>query len=503
MVRIRTKLVAAILAISVFFELMIIMSYIASLSVSDSFDEISDQSVPQINALQQMKIDSLVIYSRTVEFTVEDNQEERAEYLEEIDQAKDNFAVAYQRYSLLQENKSQEPNGATIMDDWNRFAAGSDNLIQLVQEGASEEAIKEERESLEQVQKELESTVDWVLDTELARNRALKSSVGNLEDSLFAMILIVLAGSVMVATGLGLLVSHRISEPLMQLKNSVTELARGNYETKITRVSNDEIGDLATHFERMKGELKEKDRMQNEFIMMASHELRTPIQPILGFTELALKEQIESQDALRKIRNEALRLKRLADDILDVTRIEGGKMTYNLENVNIKKLLKEVIRSFEFSIPSGISIVSDLPAGDEFVKGDKERLRQAFSNILNNAIKFTRAGEITVKCTKLADSGKLEIKISDKGTGIPPDVLPRLFGKFVTEDTGGRNKHGTGLGLFITKVIIEDHGGEIRADNNGQNAGATFTVVLPVSTETLNPQNFRSYTLSRSPYLSS
>jgi signal transduction histidine kinase len=247
------------------------------------------------------------------------------------------------------------------------------------------------------------------------------------------------------------------------------------------KVHDDELGDLATHFERMKGELREKDKMQNEFIMVASHELRTPIQPILGLADLALKGRMETEDALKKIRNEATRLKRLADDILDVTRIEGGKMTYNMENVNVKDLLEGVIQSFSPSIPAEVSIVSDLSAADAFVKADRERLEQAFSNILGNAIKFTHAGKIKISCAKL-ESEKLEIRISDAGTGIPPEILPRLFEKFVTKDIGGNNRHGTGLGLFITRAIVQAHGGQIMADNQ-KTGGATFTVVLPASVQ--------------------
>jgi signal transduction histidine kinase len=476
MIKIRTKLVATFLAISVFFGLMIIGVYITSRTAADSFNELNDQSVPRINALDQMKFDSLVIYSRAVEFTVEEDQEELQDYLDEINQAKDDFANAYQKYSLAE----GEPDSA-VLKDWNEFVSNSDELVQLVQSGtASEEAIETGREKLEQSQEKFESTINQILDVEFEHNLALKASVSSMERSLFIVILAALAAAVVFAAGLGLLVSYRISRPLMQLKDSVTELARGNYEARILQVADDdEIRDLATHFEKMKGELREKDKMQNEFIMVASHELRTPIQPILGLADLALKGHMETKDALKKIRNEAMRLRHLADDILDVTRIEGGKMTYKMENVNVKDLLEGVIQSFSPSIAASVSIVMDLTAADLFVKADKERLEQAFSNILGNAIKFTQAGKIKISCAK-SEYEKLEIKISDAGTGIPPEILPRLFEKFVTKDIGGNNKHGTGLGLFITRAIVQAHGGQIIAENQ-KAGGATFTIVLPVS----------------------
>lgn len=482
MITIRKKLIATFLVISLFVGIMVVAVYDAGRNVADSFHELNDESVSRINALHQMKIDSLVVYARAVESTVEDNQEELPEYIEEMREAQDDFAVTYGVYSRALPNGGSIGPDPLIMANWNVFASNSNALIDLVlAETANRDEIHETRENLEHSQEKFESTIDENLNSELAHNQVLTVRVDDMERSLFALILVVLASSVMFATGLGSLVSYRISKPLMQLKSSVMELAKGNYEAKLMKVSNDEFGDLAANFERMKGELQEKDKMQNEFIMVASHELRTPIQPILGFAELALKGKIATPQALQKILEEARRLKRLADDILDVSQIEGGKMICKMEDVYINDVIEGVIQSFSPVVPAGVSITADLSPIDGFLKGDTERLRQAFSNILDNAIKFTKAGNITVNCSKLKDSDKLEIRISNEGNGIPPEILPRLFGKFVAKDIDGRNKHGTGLGLFITKAIIEGHAGQIRADNNDR--GATFTIVFPALTQ--------------------
>ena len=478
MISIRTKLVATFLVISIFVGIMVIAVYITGKNVANSFHEINDESVPRINALHQMKIDSLIIYSRGVESTIEDNKGELSEYIDDIEKAGNDFTTTYNTYTqALPIGRSIGPDHA-IMEDWNPLKSKSDKLIQLIQEGTDDNnEIHEARENLEFSQQQFETTINKILDSELEHNDVLKRSVDNMERSLFALILTVLASSMMFAAGLGSLVSFKISKPLMQLKNSVVELAKGNYEAKIMNMSHDEIGDLAAHFEKMKGELKEKDKMQNEFIMVASHELRTPIQPILGFAELALKGKFATSEALKKILEEARRLKRLADDILDVTQIEGGKMRYRMEELEIKEILEAVIESFSPLVPAEVSIAKDISSIDVFVIGDRERLRQAFSNILDNAIKFTKAGKITVSSSKPKNSDKLEIRISNEGNGIPPEVLPRLFTRFVTKDVNGMNRHGTGLGLFITKAIIEGHGAEIKAENNGQ--GATFTIIFP------------------------
>ena len=397
MVAIRTKLMATFLIISLFVGIMVIAVYFTGRNVADSFHEINDLSVPRINALQQMKIDSLAIYSRGVESTVEDNREEIPKYIEEIRQAEDDFAIAYVAYSRAMPSKESIGPDPAIMGTWNDFMSNTKKLIQQVQGVAVPVAnIHDSREELEQSQQKFESIVNNILNSELAHNQALVTSVDNMQRSLFALILTVLASSMLFAAGLGSLVSFKISKPLIQLKNSVLELAKGNYEAKIMDISRDEIGDLAAHFEKMKGELREKDKMQNEFIMVASHELRTPIQPILGFAELALRGRIATQDALKKILEEARRLKRLADDTLDVSQIEGGKMSYMMEQIEIKQLLEGVIESYSPLIPPGVSLNSDLSSFEGLVRGDKERLKQAFSNILDNAIKFTQAGKIIV-----------------------------------------------------------------------------------------------------------
>lgn len=148
----------------------------------------------------------------------------------------------------------------------------------------------------------------------------------------------------------------------------------------------------------------------------------------------------------------------------------------------MKELIIDVITGFNSSSRPGVTIVDDLSRQEEgiWLLGDSGRLRQVLSNIIGNAIKFTKQGEIKVSCKTLSGPDLLEINIVDSGVGIPEEVLPRLFGKFVTRDIDGNNKHGTGLGLFISKAIIEAHNGEIRACNNPNGSGATFTIILPL-----------------------
>ena len=239
--------------------------------------------------------------------------------------------------------------------------------------------------------------------------------------------------------------------------------------------------------EKANEQLKEVQKLKDEFISIASHELRTPIQPILSYVELAERGLVEDKNALDIIRVQAQRLKKLADDILDVSRIESGNLNYDMQRANINEIILEVADSCKYvqisktpKMRRQISIETKL--GSDFeLHVDKTRIAQALSNILQNSIKFTEEGEITVETTVLAEKRLFEIKISDTGMGISSEILPKLFAKFVTRTTGDDvNKHGTGLGLFITRSIIQAHGGDIFAYNNENGKGATFVIRLPI-----------------------
>src|SRR5215813_14246034 len=229
-------------------------------------------------------------------------------------------------------------------------------------------------------------------------------------------------------------------------------------------------------------QLKYQDKMQKEFINIAAHELKTPIQPILGITQL-LRSQIKDvkQQALLEItiRN-AKRLQRLSSDILDVTKIEGKSLELNKEDFNLNDVVINAINDITLSrdfLKKERLTLSYNPDSDFRVKADKGRISQVISNLLNNAIEFTVEGTILVSVEKNKISNDNEIiivSVKDSGQGIDQSILPRLFTKFVS-----KSYKGTGLGLFISKGIIEAHGGKIWGENNTDGRGAKFSFSLP------------------------
>jgi two-component system sensor histidine kinase VicK len=242
--------------------------------------------------------------------------------------------------------------------------------------------------------------------------------------------------------------------------------------------------------------LKEADRLQREFINIAAHELRTPIQPILGMAELIESTLQEKKDAssikpeeIEMIARNARRLQKLSEEILDVARIESNSLVLHKSGFNLKDVLTLLIEDCrkQIQLDGGeVKILYQQP-DDIGVYADKERIMQVLGNLLSNALKFTKHGTITISTeqSNTNDKSHLTVKVIDTGPGIDPALLMRLFTKFVT-----KSEHGTGLGLYISKSIVETHGGKIWAENNSDGRGATFTFTLPI--EKPHQEQFRS-----------
>jgi signal transduction histidine kinase len=271
--------------------------------------------------------------------------------------------------------------------------------------------------------------------------------------------------------------------------------------TKELEESHNNLLVLNKKLEYSNEQLQIHEIMQREFINTAAHELRTPVQPILGFSEI-VKDKIqdnEQKDLLDIVIKNAKRLKRLTEDILDVTKIEGNKLLLKKESVCIWDLLYSILKEFEQILNSSNN--KDLKLNlyfrnidlDAIISADRSRIVQVVSNLINNSIKFISkenkkdgvAGiiNLTVEKTKLNSkdnkdidyiSDKIIISIKDDGQGIDPEIFPRLFTKFAS-----KSFQGTGLGLYICKNIVEAHGGRIWAKNNDDGKGATFSFSLP------------------------
>ena len=322
-----------------------------------------------------------------------------------------------------------------------------------------------------------------------------------------------------VTTAFILYIIRKLLKPIFALTNATSQIKSGNLNVVVkSKVNGDELSFLSESFnsmvtaiknyikkqnqltkqlEKANEELKYRDQLKDEFIHVAAHELKTPIQPILGLCELLRDRKtdiVKDEEILDVIIRNSKRLMKLAEDILNVARIESGSFFLKKERFDIGELISEIMNDIEEKIvenKKNIKLFFELYNGNNnnnnkiIVEADKNRLCQVISNLLNNAIKFTDEGSITVivetKKINNNNSNKVIVSIKDTGTGIDSEILPKLFTKFATTSSIAG---GTGLGLFISKSIIEMHGGSIWAFNNDEknkdDRGSTFTFSLPV-----------------------
>jgi len=245
-------------------------------------------------------------------------------------------------------------------------------------------------------------------------------------------------------------------------------------------------------------QLKNHEALQKEFINIAAHELRTPVQPILGMAEIIASQQkskgstevtIGSEDLEIIVRN-AQRLEKLSSDLLEVSRIESNSFKLNARlTIDLEEKVRQVVEDTQVSVSSrphlkvSVARRSDNDNNNSNnaiepikVDVDPSRFSEVLFNLVGNAVKFTERGEITISTEK--QNNMAVVRITDSGTGIDPDIMPKLFTKFAP-----KSQSGTGLGLFISKSIIEAHGGKIWAENNSNGNGATFTFTLPLSSQ--------------------
>lgn len=250
---------------------------------------------------------------------------------------------------------------------------------------------------------------------------------------------------------------------------------------------------------RANEELKVHDKLQKEFVNIAAHELRTPVQPLLGAAEIiesqfGSKDKIEvSKPEIEMIVRNAKRLERLSSDILAMSRLESGAFKLNRENFSLSYIIAEAIKDAKTRSridPDKVVIMHH--ADDIFVNADREKISQVVSNLLTNAINFTQAGRITVTARRDPISKMAVVAVKDTGTGIATDVLTKLFEKFIT-----KSERGTGIGLYISKKLVEAHGGTISGQNNVDGPGASFSFTIPLAEHAESKQSDPSTSIDR------
>ncbi|MCH5315213.1 MAG: HAMP domain-containing histidine kinase [Eubacterium sp.] len=272
--------------------------------------------------------------------------------------------------------------------------------------------------------------------------------------------------------------------PIQEINDTTKKIAQGDYSARIEKKYNDEIGNLCDSINKMAEEISTTDKMKNDFVSTISHELRTPLTSIKGWGETLFYSADGVDEVTRKgleiIVKEAGRLEGFVEELLDFSRLQSGRMKLNLAKADIFAELDETVFTFrERAMREGIEVKYSIPEVPAIADADANRLKQVFMNILDNALKYSRAaGKIFVKAsfTKLENRDYISIAIADQGCGISKEDLPHVKDKFYKANVSVR---GSGIGLAVTNEIINLHNGKLEIDSE-EGKGTLVTIYLPV-----------------------
>ena len=329
------------------------------------------------------------------------------------------------------------------------------------------------------------------------QNLAAKSGE-TADDRWTAALVLGIGGLVALAAAMlafGIYLARSIARPVRDVAGAATRLADGHLEERLHEGGPGEVGELTRAFNAMaeklernrqeleaqNEQLRESERMKSELVSIVSHELRTPLASVLGFTSLLLTRDFDEETRLRYlgiIDAQARRLGSLIDDFLDARRLEQGRLELGRDRVELGPLLREQAELFHGQSERH-RLTLQIPSKPLAVRGDRDRLAQVIGNLLSNAIKYSPEGGV-VELLGEDDNGVVRVAVRDQGVGIPDDQQSQIFTRFFRGDAAASGIGGTGLGLAVSREIVEAHGGRI-GFTSAEREGSTFWVELPAA----------------------
>lgn len=287
----------------------------------------------------------------------------------------------------------------------------------------------------------------------------------------------------LVATAASLFVSSRITRPVTRMLSATRLISSGDYSERVPKQEDDELGELSQSFNQMAGALEAAEYQRSEFISDTSHELKTPITTLQGYLEGLIDGVIEpSDDTWGLMYGEAERMRRLVEDLRQLSRAESETLTLHLHDLNpeeVADLAADGMRPL--FTEKGVALRSHYDEDLRNVHADHDRTLQVLANLLSNALRHTpEGGEVSVRVSKRHRA--IVFEVADTGVGVETQDLPRLFDRFYrAEKSRSREGGGSGIGLAISRALVEAMGGRIRAESEGLGKGATFAFTLPVA----------------------
>ncbi len=307
---------------------------------------------------------------------------------------------------------------------------------------------------------------------------------------IFEAVLYAVFPSLVVALGASAIMSRSLVKPLEDMAEAADRIAEGHYQERLPTGATslerrDELGRLADRFNRMTVKLETNEEMRQRLIGDVAHELRTPLTVISGSMEGLMDGVLEpTQKTFEMVYRQADRLERLVDDLQQLHFLESGEMEMNIQTLDLKLFLEKIMETLAFKFEEqGVELKFIFPEEPIQALADVDRLSQIMINLLSNALRYTpQGGSVRISVEKLPRAENVVISVSDTGIGIPQKDIPHIFDRFYRVDgSRSRSDGGSGIGLTITKRLVQAQGGKIWAESAGIEKGATFRFTLPLA----------------------
>ena len=493
---IKSKLMVGFFSIASFVVIVGTIGFVNSLHVDSALNVVTNDTLPELLVLDNIQSSVNKISSDIVGFALVSSEAKplHQERLQQMIHDNKTLTTYIAQFGKLVQPDEMPSYTLLKYPDIAAYSTVSLQLLNSKANGMDEQSILNTITSTDDIRSQIDAVSNNMMSVE---KTGLQNQIGRANEAIRTQqieLIFSSIGAFMVSLVVGRHISqYSIIKPLSTLKDAASQIASGNLDFEMKSYAQpDEIGELSKQFESMRQmlnqrtreleisntqlslanvQLKEHDKVQRDFINIAAHELRTPIQPLL-LASAELKDLMPNQETVLIVFRNAKKLQDLANAILDAARIESNTIQIYKENVNLKDIIQDALKEIEGSHNDKLEVVYE--PKDLFIVADKDRITQVISNLLSNALKFTREGKISVNVIEENINKRVIVSIKDTGYGIDREMRSRLFTKFAT-----KSYDGTGLGLYISRSVIEAHGGTIWANNDDGTRGATFSFSLP------------------------